>query len=408
MSRKSAYKQVLSIGTAVVLGFALFTGSLDGAPKLLSPQSDEQAAALAEKQNESPSRTDDEADLVARLESGTASSSDSKGGQSTGDGSESTTTNTNGNVAEDSSATPIDEVENPDLNRARGVYLTSVPDYAGNPYVTLRADGTHPLGTPSFTLDEYERATEEGCFKKFSKLDSLGRTRKALACIGPESLGQGKRGDISRIHPAGWHQQRYDFIPGQSLYNRCHLIAWSLCGENANRKNLLTGTRYLNETGMLPFEEQILGYIRDTGNHVLYRVTPMYNEEELVCRGVRLEAQSVEVPRQDPLLPRILLQPAAARADRLRHRPQPGLGGLAPSHDKNRFAIPQGSKRAAPDHPERPLHRHAWRRQSPTLLGAALLIALDQLGLNVIGHLLVAGGLHGKVTRAARDRAQAR
>ena len=288
MSRKSAYKQVLSIGTAVVLGFALFTGSIDGAPKLLSPQSDEQAAALAEKQSESPNRTDDEADLVARLESGTTSSEDS------GDGSESATTNTNGNVAEDSAATPIDEVENPDLNRARGVYLSSIPDYAGNPYVALRADSTHPLGTPSFTLDEYERATEEGCFKKFSKLDSLGRTRKALACVGPESLGQGKRGDISRIHPAGWRQQRYDFIPGQSLYNRCHLIAWSLCGENANRKNLLTGTRYLNETGMLPFEEQILNYIRNTGNHVLYRVTPMYNEEELVCRGARLEAQSVE------------------------------------------------------------------------------------------------------------------
>ena len=258
MSRKSAYKQALSIGTAVVLGFALFTGSLDGAPRLLSPQSDEQAVALAEKQDESPSRTDDEADLVARLESGTASSSDSQNSQDSGDGS-------------DSAAT-----------------------YVGNPYVALRADSTHPLGTPSFTLDEYERATEEGCFKKFSKLDGLGRTRKALACVGPESLGQGERGDISRIHPAGWRQQRYDFIPGQSLYNRCHLIAWSLCGENANRKNLLTGTRYLNETGMLPFEEQILGYIRDTGNHVLYRVTPMYNEEELVCRGVRLEAQSVE------------------------------------------------------------------------------------------------------------------
>ena len=293
MSRKSAYKQVLSIGTAVVLGFALFTGSLDGAPKLLSPQSDEQAAALAEKQNESPSRTDDEEDLVARLESGTASSEDSEGSPDTSDGSEATSTDTSETVS-DSTATSIDEVENPDLNRARGVYLSSIPDYAGNPYVALRADSTHPLGTPSFTLDEYERATEEGCFKKFSKLDSLGRTRKALACVGPESLGQGKRSDISRIHPAGWHQQRYDFIPGQSLYNRCHLIAWSLCGENANRRNLLTGTRYLNETGMLPFEEQILDYIRDTGNHVLYRVTPMYNEEELVCRGVRLEAQSVE------------------------------------------------------------------------------------------------------------------
>ena len=269
MSRKSAYKQVLSIGTAVVLGFALFTGSLDGAPKLLSPQSDEQAAALAEKQSESPSRTDDEADLVARLESGTASSSDSQNSQDSGNDSDSAATDTGDDGSTNSAATPIDEVENPDLDRARGVYLSSIPDYAGNPYVALRADSTHPLGTPSFTLDEYERATEEGCFKKFSKLDSLGRTRKAL-------------------------QQRYDFIPGQSLYNRCHLIAWSLCGENANRKNLLTGTRYLNETGMLPFEEQILGYIRETGNHVLYRVTPMYNEEELVCRGVRLEAQSVE------------------------------------------------------------------------------------------------------------------
>lgn len=289
MSRKSAYKQVLSIGTAVVLGFALFTGSIDGAPKLLSPQSDEQVAALAEKQDESPSRTDEEADLVARLESGTASSADSDAGAEA-DSAESG----DDAATDDTTVTPIDEVENPDLERARGVYLSSIPDYAGNPYVALRADSTHALGIPSFTLDEYKRAIEEGYFKKFSKLDSLGRTRKALACVGPESLGQGKRGDISRIHPAGWHQQRYDFIPGQSLYNRCHLIAWSLCGENANRKNLLTGTRYLNETGMLPFEERILNYIRDTGNHVLYRVTPMYNEEELVCRGVRLEAQSVE------------------------------------------------------------------------------------------------------------------
>ena len=212
MSRKPAYKQALSIGTAVVLGFALFTGSLDGAPKLLSPQGDEQAAALAEKQNESPSRTDDEADLVARLESGTASAADPQNSQDSGDGSDSAATDTDDDVSAGSAATPIDEVENPDLNRARGVYLSSIPDYAGNPYVALRADSTHPLGTPSFTLDEYDRATEEGCFKKFSKLDSLGRTRKALACVGPESLGQGKRGDISRIHPAGWHQQRYDLF----------------------------------------------------------------------------------------------------------------------------------------------------------------------------------------------------
>ena len=108
MSRKPAYKQILSIGTTVVLGFALFTGSLDGAPKLLSPQSDEQAAALAEKQNESPSRTDDEADLVARLESGTASSPDPQNGQDSGDGSDSAATDTDDDVSADSAATPID------------------------------------------------------------------------------------------------------------------------------------------------------------------------------------------------------------------------------------------------------------------------------------------------------------
>ena len=294
MSRKPAYKQVLSIGTAVVLGFALFTGSLDGAPKLLSPQSDEQAAALAEKQDESPSRTDDEADLVARLESGTASSSDSQNSQDSSDGSESAATDTGDGASADSAATPIDEVENPDLNRARGVYLSSIPDYAGNPYVALRADSTHPLGTPSFTLDEYDRATEEGCFKKFSKLDSLGRTRKALACVGPESLGQGKRGDISRIHPAGWHQQRYDFIPGQSLYNRCHLIGYQLSGENANKRNLITGTRYLNVVGMLPFENLVADYVKETDGHVLYRATPIFVDEEAVARGVWMEGYSVE------------------------------------------------------------------------------------------------------------------
>ena len=348
MSRKSAYKQVLSIGTAVVLGFALFTGSLDGAPKLLSPQSDEQAAALAEKQNESPSRTDDEADLVARLESGTTSSSDSQNSQDSGDGSESTATDTNGNVASaDSAATPIDEVENPDLNRARGVYLSSIPDYAGNPYVALRADSTHPLGSPSFTLDEYERATEEGCFKKFSKLDSLGRTRKALACVGPESLGQGKRGDISRIHPAGWHQQRYDFIPGQSLYNRCHLIAWSLCGENANRKNLLTGTRYLNETGMLPFEEQILDYIHDTGNHVLYRVTPMYNEEELVsppaCALRRNRSRTTARPCASTCTATTCSRTCRSTTPPAATRPR----GTSAGRDRNRFAVP-GIKKGPP------------------------------------------------------------
>ena len=289
MSRRRTYKQALSIGIAAVLGFTVFTGSLDRAPKTLSQKSDEQAVAKLESQNSTVD--DDEVELLIQQESGGVERSqdtDGAGSESAGDSDDTGTTE-----GDKASVTPVDEVENPDIERARGVYLTSVPDYAGTPYVALRANNAHKLGIPSFTLEEYERASQ-GCFKKFSKLDHLGRTRKALACVGPESLGQGKRGDISRIHPAGWRQARYSFIPGESLYNRCHLIAWSLSGENANRKNLLTGTRYLNESGMLPFEEHILDYIRETGNHVLYRVTPMYNEDELVCRGVRLEAQSVE------------------------------------------------------------------------------------------------------------------
>ena len=284
MPRSRVYKQVLSIGAAAVLGFAVFTGSVSNAPRTLSAQSEEQAQAVAQKEQENVTRDDDEQELVVQLESG-----------GTGDGSE-TEPGSGDTTDTDSSSdamASVTGVVNDDTERARGVYLTSIPDYTGNPYVALRSNSAHKLGVPSFTLDEYERAAE-GSFKKFSKLDSLGRTRKALACIGPESLGQGKRGDISRIHPSGWRQARYDFVPGESLYNRCHLIAWSLCGENANRKNLITGTRYLNETGMLPFEEKILDYVRETGNHVLYRVTPMYKDDELVCRGVRLEAQSVE------------------------------------------------------------------------------------------------------------------
>lgn len=149
----------------MVLGFALFTGSLDGAPKLLSPQSDEQATALAEKQNESPSRTEDEADLVARLESGTASSEDSQNSQDSGDDPDSAASEAD-DASADSVAAPIDEVENPDLNRARGVYLSSIPDYAGTPLRRPSRRRTHPLGTPSFTLDEYVVPPEEGCFKK--------------------------------------------------------------------------------------------------------------------------------------------------------------------------------------------------------------------------------------------------
>ena len=171
--------------------------------------------------------------------------------------------------------------------------LGDIPEYDESPYVAIDADSTHADGVPSFTEEELERA-QEGTFEDYSELDSLGRCGAALACVGEETMPTEERGDISDVYPTGWNQEEYDFVDGGVLYNRCHLVAFSLAGENDNELNLITGTRYLNVEGMLPFEEQILNYIEETGNHVLYRVTPIFEEDELLARGVHLEAWSVE------------------------------------------------------------------------------------------------------------------
>lgn len=132
-------------------------------------------------------------------------------------------------------------------------------------------------------------------FEKYSKLDKLGRCGVAVACLSTDTMPTEERGDIGMIKPAGWHTVRYDdLIEDKYLYNRCHLIAFMLSGENANVQNLITGTRYLNVTGMLPYEIKVARYIESTGNHVMYRVTPVYVDSELVARGVLMEAYSVE------------------------------------------------------------------------------------------------------------------
>ena len=144
--------------------------------------------------------------------------------------------------------------------------------------------------TPSFTTDD---ATTEA-FQSFSQLDRLGRCGTAYACLGPETLPTDARGDISEIHPSGWVQNFYDFIEDESLYNRSHLIAHCLSGQNANERNLITGTRHFNADVMEPIEAMVLNYIEQTGNHVLYRVTPVFKGDELVARGVQIEALSME------------------------------------------------------------------------------------------------------------------
>jgi len=163
--------------------------------------------------------------------------------------------------------------------------LDTLPEYDGVPYVELEGN------VPAFT--EAELTTT--AYEVYSPLDLLGRCGEVRACVGLELMPTEERGAIGMVKPSGWHTVRYDDrIDGKYLYNRCHLIGYQLTGENANEMNLITGTRYLNVEGMLPFENEIADYVQETGNHVLYRVTPIFRGVELVARGVQMEAYSVE------------------------------------------------------------------------------------------------------------------
>ncbi len=162
--------------------------------------------------------------------------------------------------------------------------LDSIPEYSGQPYVTL--NGNKPDFHPGDMTDEP--------FEYYSDLDLWGRCGMAYANICEEIMPTEPRGEIGQVKPTGWYTVKYDCVDGKYLYNRCHLIGYQLAGENANEKNLITGTRYLNVEGMLPFENMVDGYVDDTGNHVLYRVTPIFSGMELVARGVQMEALSVE------------------------------------------------------------------------------------------------------------------
>ena len=151
-------------------------------------------------------------------------------------------------------------------------------------------------GEPDFTDAEIAYAEEHLGYERYSDLDELGRCGEAMACLGPETMParDEERGEIYMIHPTGWQSVQYDFVEGESLYNRSHLIAWSLSAENANEENLITGTRYMNAESMQSFEIEVAQYIDETGNHVLYRVTPLFEDDELVARGVQMEAISLE------------------------------------------------------------------------------------------------------------------
>lgn len=167
---------------------------------------------------------------------------------------------------------------------SKSISVSDIPEYSNSAYIKIDNN------IPSFK--DSEMTTKS--FEKYSELDNLGRCSVAYACVGKDIMPAEKRGTIGSVKPSGWHTVKYDCIDGKYLYNRCHLIGYQLTGENANIKNLITGTRYLNVEGMLPFENMVADYVKETDNHVLYRVTPIFERDNLLVSGVQMEAKSVE------------------------------------------------------------------------------------------------------------------
>ncbi len=162
--------------------------------------------------------------------------------------------------------------------------VEEIPEFSGDAYVAV--NGNVPFFMPEeITDDSYEY---------YSELDELGRCGVTMACIGVDIMPTEDRGEIGSVKPTGWQSVKYDCVDGKYLYNRCHLIGFQLAGENANKRNLITGTRYLNIEGMLPFENLVADYVQETKNHVLYRVTPIFDGDNLVAHGVLMEGWSVE------------------------------------------------------------------------------------------------------------------
>lgn len=162
--------------------------------------------------------------------------------------------------------------------------MSSIPAYADRPYVIINNN------KPEFDEKDYTTTS----FESYSDLDLLERCGVAYANIGKDLMPTEERGSIGMIKPSGWHTVKYDNVDGKYLYNRCHLIGYQLTGENANPQNLITCTRYMNTVGMLEFENKVANYIKETGNHVLYRVTPVFEDNNLVATGVQMEGYSVE------------------------------------------------------------------------------------------------------------------
>ena len=170
---------------------------------------------------------------------------------------------------------------------AEEIDLDSLPEYSGQATIEINDN------VPDF--EEYEIEEAQTSYESYSELDALGRCGKAEASISLDTMPTKKRTSVSSVKPSGWENEKYDFVSGEWVYNRCHLIGFQLTGENANSRNLITGTRYMNVEGMLPYENEVADYVKSTGEHVLYEVTPIYEDsDDLVASGVHMQACSVE------------------------------------------------------------------------------------------------------------------
>lgn len=199
--------------------------------------------------------------------------------------SENTSNNIINNVGQENIAENIIESNTAkDFAEIKKQELSNIPTYTSEPYVVINGN------IPFFNDDDLTTTS----YESYSELDSLGRCGVAVSNIGKDIMPTAERGEIGNIKPTGWHTVKYNGIDGNYLYNRCHLIGYQLTAENANEKNLITGTRYMNVQGMLPFENMVAEYIEQTNNHVLYRVTPIFEGDNLLASGVLIEAKSVE------------------------------------------------------------------------------------------------------------------
>lgn len=197
---------------------------------------------------------------------------------------ENTSTEENKTEENENVTTNNEEQEKQEVENKKTTSLSNIPAYSGSPYVAINDN------KPFFTSGDLTTTS----YEKYSDLDDMGRCGVAIASVGKDLMPTEERGNIGSVKPTGWHSVRYQGIDGNYLYNRCHLIGFQLSGENANEKNLITGTRYMNVEGMLPFENMVADYVKETGNHVIYRVTPIFSAKNLLASGVLMEAKSVE------------------------------------------------------------------------------------------------------------------